>query len=65
VLANGTTLKRGVSEASFELERRRATSPVVLGESENQALFGAVTLGTPGLELNPLSRALQPMRTRR
>lgn len=62
VLADGTTLKRGVSEASFELEGRRATSPVVLGESEDEALLGAVTLETLGLLLNPLSRKLQPMR---
>lgn len=62
VLADGTTLKRGVSEASFELEGRRATSPVVLGESEDEALLGAVTLETLGLQLNPLSRKLQPMR---
>lgn len=27
VLADGTTLTRGVSECTFELERRRATSP--------------------------------------
>jgi predicted aspartyl protease len=62
VLADGTTLKRKVSEASFELEGRRATSPVVLGESEDEALLGAVTLETLGLVLNPLSRKLQPMR---
>ncbi len=62
VLADGTTLKRGVSEANFELEGRRATSPVVLGESEDEALLGAVTLETLGLQLNPLSRKLQPMR---
>jgi predicted aspartyl protease len=62
VLADGTTLTRGVSECSFEIEGRRATSPVVLGESEDEALLGAVTLETLGLMLNPLSRTLQPMR---
>jgi predicted aspartyl protease len=62
VLADGTTLKRGVSECTFELEGRRATSPVVLGETEDEALLGAVTLETLGLMLNPLSRTLQPMR---
>jgi len=62
VLADGTTLKRGVSECVFELEGRRATSPVVLGESEDEALLGAVTLETMGLMLNPLNRTLQPMR---
>ena len=62
VLADGTTLTRGVSECTFELEGRRATSPVVLGETEDEALLGAVTLETLGLILNPLSRTLQPMR---
>jgi predicted aspartyl protease len=62
VLADGTTLTRGVSECVFELEGRRATSPVVLGETEDEALLGAVTLETVGLMLNPLSRTLQPMR---
>ena len=62
VLADGTTLTRGVSECVFELEGRRATSPVVLGETEDEALLGAVTLETLGLMLNPLSRTLQPMR---
>jgi predicted aspartyl protease len=62
VLADGTALTRGVSECIFELEGRRATSPVVLGETEDEALLGAVTLRTLGLILNPLSRTLQPMR---
>lgn len=62
VLADGTTLKRGVSECGFELKGRRATSPVVLGQEEDQALLGSVTLATLGLMLNPLSRKLQPMR---
>jgi predicted aspartyl protease len=62
VLADGTTLTRGVSECSFEMEGRRATSPVVLGDTKDQALLGAVTLETLGLMLNPLTRTLQPMR---
>ena len=62
VLADGTTLTRGVSECSFEVEGRRATSPVVLGETEDEALLGAVTLETLGFVLNPLTRTLQPMR---
>lgn len=62
VLADGSTLTRGVSECAFELDGRRATSPVVLGETEDEALLGAVTLETLGLMLNPLNRTLQPMR---
>ena len=62
VLADGSTLTRGVSECVFDIEGQRATSPVVLGESEDEALLGAVTLETLGLMLNPLSRTLLPMR---
>ena len=54
VLADGTALTRGVSECTFELEGRRATSPVVLGESDDESLLGAVTLESLGLMLNPL-----------
>jgi predicted aspartyl protease len=61
-LADGTTITRGVSECTFELEGRRATSPVVLGEADDETLLGAVTLETLGLMLNPLNRTLQPMR---
>jgi predicted aspartyl protease len=62
VLADGTPLTRSVSECIFEIQGRRATSPVVLGETEDEALVGAVTFETLGLMLNPLSRTLQPMR---
>ena len=62
VLADGSTLTRGRSECMFDIEGQRATSPVVLGELEDEALLGAVTLETLGLMLNPLSRALLPMR---
>lgn len=62
VLADGTSLTRGVSECVFEIDGRKATSPVVLGDTEDEALLGAVTLETLGLVLNPLTRTLQPMR---
>jgi predicted aspartyl protease len=62
VLADGTALTRGVSECTFDIAGHRATSPVVLGETEDEALLGAVTLETLGLMLNPLNRTLQPMR---
>src|SRR5438045_672564 len=38
VLADGTSLTRKVSECEFEIEGARATSPVVLGEREDEAL---------------------------
>jgi predicted aspartyl protease len=62
VLADGTTIERGVSECRFEIEGCAATSPVVLGEANDGALLGAVTLETLGLMLNPLTREVVPMR---
>lgn len=61
-LADGTTITRHVSECRFTIEGQSATSPVVLGEPEDSPLLGAVTLETVGLMVNPLSRALLPMR---
>ena len=60
-LADGTALVRGVSEARFEIARRTATSPVVLGEGDDAPLLGAVTLETLRLMVNPLTREVRPM----
>jgi predicted aspartyl protease len=62
VLADGTPLTRGVSECRFEIAGQSAISPAVLGEKDDGALLGAVTLETLGLMLNPLNRELRPMR---
>ena len=55
VLADGTVIKRAISEALLELpgygERH---TPVVLGESEEENLLGVVTLEIFGLVLDPL-----------
>ncbi|HXV48558.1 MAG TPA: retroviral-like aspartic protease family protein [Candidatus Binatia bacterium] len=61
-LADGTTITRGVSECRFEIRGASATSPVVLGEKDDGALLGSVTLETLGLMLNPLTRDILPMR---
>jgi len=61
-LADGTPIKRGVSECRVEIRGAAATSPVVLGEEHDGALLGAVTLETLGLMLNPLTREILPMR---
>ena len=60
-LADGTTISRFVSEASFELHGKRGTSPVVLGGKEDALLLGMVTLEVLGLMINPLTRELLPM----
>ena len=60
-LADGSSIERGVGEATFVIESVDAVSPVVLGGPDDTALLGAVTLESLGLMLNPLSRQLLPM----
>lgn len=63
VLADGTVIRRQISEALLELpgfgERH---TPVVLGESEDENLLGIVTLEIFGLILDPFKRELRPIR---
>lgn len=61
-LADGTTIKRQVSEAYITLPEGEAHTPVILGEENDQALLGVVTLEILGLVFNPFERTLQPMR---
>jgi len=61
-LADGTRIRRGVSECRFSYLGVAASSPVVLGERRDEALLGTVTLETLGLVLNPFERTLKPMR---
>jgi clan AA aspartic protease len=61
-LADGTAIRRDVSECRIQVEGRTATSPVVLGGPADAPLLGAVTLETLGLMVNPLTRELLPMR---
>ena len=61
-LADGTTVDRSISEAYVILPQGEAHTPVVLGEHDDQALLGVVTLEILGLVFNPFDRTLQPMR---
>src|SRR5262247_3320648 len=61
-LADGTAIRRDVSECRIQVEGRSATSPVVLGGPDDAPLLGAVPLETLGLMVNPLTRELLPMR---
>ncbi len=61
-LADGTSIKRKVSSAYFELEGEGGPAPVVYGEEGDTALLGATTLESIGLVLNPFTRTLHPMR---
>lgn len=61
-LADGTPVERQISEAYLKLPQGEAHSPVVLGEENDQALLGVVTLEILGLVFNPFDRTIQPMR---
>lgn len=61
-LADGTQLRRKVSECLVRFDGQEGHTPVVLGEARDEALLGVVTLENLGLVLNPFDRTLQPMR---
>jgi clan AA aspartic protease len=61
-LADGTVIRRKVSECYIMLPQGEGHTPVVLGEEDDQALLGVVTLEILGLVFNPFKRTLQPMR---
>jgi predicted aspartyl protease len=64
VLADGTVITRNVSHCFFTYRGVRAPSPVVLGEPQDAALLGTLTLEAMGLVLNPFERTLRPARLR-
>ena len=61
-LADGTRVERDIGECVISLPEGEGTSPVILGEPNDAALLGMVTLEILGLVLNPFTRELQPMR---
>lgn len=63
VLADGTTVRRSVSECHLSLIQGEGHTPVVLGQpGDVEALLGVVTLEILGLVFDPFRRTLQPMR---
>ena len=61
-LVDGTTVERSVSEAFVIFPEGEAHTPVILGEENDEALLGVVTLEILGLVFNPFDRTLRPMR---
>lgn len=61
-LADGTAIKRGVSECHISLPQGEGHTPVILVEESDEALLGIVTLESLGLVLHPFNRTLQPMK---
>ena len=62
ILADGTEIERDISECFIALPQGDGHTPVVLGENQDQALLGVVTLEELGLVFNPFERSLQPAR---
>ena len=60
-LADGTAIERNVSECQIRLPQGEGHTPVILGEKDDTALLGVITLEELGLVLNPFTRELQPM----
>ncbi|HTR80590.1 MAG TPA: retroviral-like aspartic protease family protein [Bacteroidota bacterium] len=61
-LADGTVVKRSMSECVISLTQGEAHTPVILGEEGDESLLGSVTLEILGLMLNPFHRTLEPMK---
>jgi clan AA aspartic protease len=64
ILADGTVMKRKVSECFIEIPQGSCHTPVILGEKNDEPLLGAVTLEELAIVLNPFERKLQPMQAR-
>lgn len=61
-LADGTQVRRNISECLLRFDGQEGHTPVVLGEAGDEALLGVVTLENLGLVLHPFDRTLRPMR---
>lgn len=61
-LADGTVIKRNVSECLLTLPQGKGHTPVILGEEGDECLLGMVTLEILGLRLDPFRRTLEPMK---
>jgi clan AA aspartic protease len=61
-LADGSSTTRKVSECRIFLPQGDGYSPVILGEADDEALLGVVTLEILGLVFDPFKRTLHPMR---
>ena len=62
VLADGTVIERDVSECHISLPQGDGHTPVILGEADDEALLGVVTLEMLGFILDPFSRTVRPAR---
>lgn len=61
-LADGTIIRRAISECHVELPYGDGHTPVLLGEPGDVALLGVITLEQFGFVFDPFTRSLKPMR---
>jgi predicted aspartyl protease len=61
-LVDGSRMTRRMSECHITLPEGSAHTPVILGEPDDEALLGVVTLENIGQVFNPFTRRLQKMR---
>ena len=61
-LADGTAITKKVSECYVLLPQGEGYTPVILGETHDEAVLGVVTLEILGLVFDSFKRTLQPMR---
>lgn len=61
-LADGTHVERNVSECHISLHQGEGHTPVILGEPDDAALLGVITLEELGLVFNPFNRTLHHAR---
>ncbi len=61
-LADGTIIKRDMGYAMVEINGENAPTTVVLGEGQDSALIGVITLEGMGLMVHPFERRLVPMK---
>ena len=62
ILADGSAIRRKISECFISLFHGEGHTPVILGEKGDESLLGAVTLKILGLKLNPFNRTLEPLK---
>lgn len=63
-LADGTTVRRQIGGAMFEVAGRRGLSSVMFGRAGDSVLLGVVTLEELGLMIDPLRQRLKPLHPR-
>lgn len=64
MLVGGIRIERAISECEITLRQGRTTTTVILGEADDEALLGVVTLEELGFALDPFKRRVYKPRLR-